>query len=132
MSSLRERAHTLHYPEVVVWSAVVVGIPAWIVHLVFEAAMVRFTDVHPGWEWTLHAATAMTALVTLAGTLVCYDLFRRAERARRDDPPVAEDDDASDVALSRFLGLLGMLLGITNIVLILAEGSYVILVRRGG
>jgi hypothetical protein len=63
---------------------------------------------------------------------ICYDLYRRAEHARRDAPPAAEDDDASDVALSRFLGLLGLLIGIANLALILAEGSYVIFVRRGG
>jgi hypothetical protein len=126
------RGSTLHYPEVVVWTAAGIGIPAWIAHLVFEAAMVRFTDVHHGWEWTLHAATALTALVTLAGMAVCFDLYRRAERVRRTSPPVNEDDDASDVALSRFLGLVGVFIGIANLALILAEGSYVIFVRRGG
>jgi len=131
MSALR-RGDTLHYSELVVWTAVLIGIPAWIAHLVFEAAMVRFTEVHPGWEWTLHAVTALTAVVTLAGMAVCFDLIRRADRARRAAPPAAEEDEASDVALSRFIGIFGLLLGLSNLVLILAEGSYVLLVRHGG
>ena len=128
----RERGHTIHYPEFVVWAAVFVGIPAWVSHLVFEAAMVHFTDEHHGWEWTLHAATLATALVTIAGLAVCADLYRRAERERRARPPLTEDDDASDIALSRFLGMLGVLLGISNLVLILVEGFYVLVVRHGG
>src|SRR5690242_5580034 len=128
----RRRGNTIHYPEVVVWAAAFVGIAAWMSHLVFLAAMVGFTDEHRGWEWTLHVATAFTALVTLAGMAICFDLYRRAERARRDAPPASEDDESSDIALSRFLGLLGLLLGVANLALILAEGSYVIFVRRGG
>jgi len=131
MSTVRH-GRPLHYSGFVVWSAVLAGIPAWIAHLVFEAAMVRFTAVHPGWEWTLHAATALTALVTIAGIAICLDLYRRAESTRRATPAAAVEDDASDVALSRFLGALGLLVGVTNLVLILAEGSYVIFVRHGG
>jgi hypothetical protein len=125
------RSDTLHYSEKVVWTAVLIGIPAWIAHLVFEAAMVDFTGAHPGWEWTLHAATALTALPTLAGIAICFDLYRRTGPAR---PPAPDDDagEASPVALSRFLGALGMFVGVTNLALILLEGSYVILVKRGG
>jgi hypothetical protein len=126
-----ERLTTLHYPEWTVWAAALVGIPAWMAHLVFEAAMVRFTDTHPGWEWTLHAATAVTALLTLAGIVICVDLLRRVEQDRR-DAPAALDDAASPVAVSRFLAVFGLLVGVANLALILAEGSYVILVRRGG
>ena len=126
------RGHTVHYPEFVVWSAVLVGVPAWAVHLVFEASMVRFTDVHPGWEWTMHAMTVATALVTLLGIAICYDLYRRATLALRSAPRAAEDDDSSDVALSRFLGLIGVWFGIANLALILLEGLYIVVVRRGG
>jgi hypothetical protein len=126
------RGNTIHYPEFLVWSAAFVGIPAWAVHLVFEAAMVHFADEHHGWEWTLHAATILTALVTVAGIALCYDLYRRAEQSRRSEPPMADEDGSSDVALSRFLGLLGVILGVANLVLILVEGFYVLVVRHGG
>ena len=61
------RGDLLRYREPVVWTAVLIGVPAWIVHLVFTAAMVQFTTDHSGWRWSLHAATAITALITVAG-----------------------------------------------------------------
>ena len=124
----------IRYPERVVWTAALIGVPAWIAHLVFEAAMTQYTTAHPGWRWTLHLATALTALVTLTGMAVCADLVRLANRS---EPGLAgfnraEDDDASTANISRFLGYLGLLIGVTNLALILMEGSYVIFVRRGG
>jgi hypothetical protein len=123
------RGAVLRYPEPVVWAAVLIGIPAWIAHLVFEASMVQFTSAHPGWRWTLHLATGVTALVTLAGMVICVDLVRLADRC---GPGDVESDDASAATLTRFLGVFGLLLGATNLALILLEGSYVIFVRRGG
>jgi hypothetical protein len=121
------RRPLLRYRERAVWLAALIGIPAWIAHLTFLAAMVPFTDNHSGWEWTLHAATAITALITLAGMAVCWDLWRSAgvEVADPDTP------DVSPAALSRFLGFFGLVIGATNLVLILVEGSYVLFVRRG-
>jgi hypothetical protein len=123
-----ERA-LVRYSERLVWSAALIGIPAWLIHLVFEAAMTGYTTSHPGWRWTLHLATAVTALATLAGMAICFELLRAADRTPRDG---AESDDASALNISRFLGGLGLLLGVTNLALILMEGSYVIFVRRGG
>jgi hypothetical protein len=123
------RGGVLRYSEPVVWTAVLIGIPAWIAHLVFEASMVGFTSAHPGWRWTLHLATGGAALVTLAGMAICFDLIRLADRS---GPGDVERDDASSSTLTRFLGEFGLLLGATNLVLILLEGSYVIFVRRGG
>jgi len=122
------RTTVLRYREPTVWIAALIGIPAWIAHLTFVAAMVRFTDIHSQWEWTLHAATAITALVTIAGMAVCFDLWRVAGRSVADpDTP-----DVTPPALSRFLGFFGLLVGATNLVLILVEGSYVLLIHRGG
>ncbi len=117
----------LHYHERVAWTAALVGIPAWIAHLTFEAAMVQFTTHNPRWEWTLHAATIATALVTVAGMALCLDLLRRARLAREEG-----DDDASASSITAFLGGLGLLVGASNLALILMEGSYVIFVHRRG
>ena len=120
-----EPVTTVRYSEFVVWAAVLVGIPAWAVHLVFTAAMARFVEVHPGWMWTMHLATAVTALATLAGMAICADLLRVAGR------PDTHGDDASAAGLTRFLAALGLLVGVSNLMLILLEGSYVIFVRKG-
>ena len=121
-------APLLRYHTRVVWLAALIGIPAWIAHLTFLAAMVPYTDDHPGWDWTLHAATAVTALVTLAGAALCFDLWRRAGSVE----PDTDTADLNPSALSRFIGFFGLATGVTNLVLILAEGSYVFFVRRGG
>jgi hypothetical protein len=123
------RGAILRYREPVVWSAALVGIPAWLAHLVFEAAMVPFTETHASWRWTLHAATAVTAIATIAGMLVCAELLRTANRTAPGDP---DHDDASAATMTRFLGTLGLLVGVTNLALILLEGSYVIFVKRRG
>jgi hypothetical protein len=119
----------VRYSEGVVWTAVLGGIPAWLAHLIFVAAMTPYTTTHPGWRWTLHLATAVTALATLAGMAICFDLLRVANRYETTPVP---DDDASAATISRFLGVLGLLIGTANLALILLEGSYVIFVRRGG
>jgi hypothetical protein len=119
----------VRYSEPLVWTAALIGIPAWLTHLVFEAAMIQYTTTHPGWRWTLHLATVVTAVATLAGMAICLELVRAANRTEPDAP---EDDDASAANISRFLGVLGLLIGVANLALILMEGSYVIFVRRGG
>jgi hypothetical protein len=119
----------VRYSETTVWTAALIGIPAWIAHLIFEAAMTPYTTAHAGWRWTLHLATAVTALVTIAGMAICFDLLRVANRGATAD---LEADDASATNISRFLGTFGLLIGVSNLALILMEGSYVIFVRRGG
>jgi hypothetical protein len=122
------RGSTVRRHEGLVWFAVLGGIPAWLFHLVFEAAMVQYTCTHPGWKWTLHAATVVTVLVTLAGMAVCADLLRAGGRASR----WSEDDDGSPAGRTRFLGAFGLIVGASNVALILLEGSYVIFVNRCG
>jgi hypothetical protein len=119
----------VRYSEPLVWTAALIGIPAWIAHLIYEAAMTQYTTAHPGWRWTLHLATAITALATLAGMAICFDLIRAANRA---GASAIDDGDASAANISRFLGGVGLLVGVSNLALILLEGSYVIFVRRGG
>lgn len=99
------------------WFPLAGPIGAWTVHLVFLASWVRH-GCNTGTEWPMHLVTAVTAVIALAGIV----LSRRLVRLGAD----AEDADTAAGRL-RFLGLLGLVVGIFNLALILLEGSYVLL-----
>jgi hypothetical protein len=113
---------------VLVWFAVLGGIPAWAGHLLFVASMARYTCVHGG-EWVIHLATAITAAVTIVAIALSTNLVRIAKAAGADDP---EDESASPDARLLFLGTLGVLIGGINLLLILLEGAYVPFLNRCG
>jgi hypothetical protein len=101
---------------ITVWYAAFGSIGAWMVHLVFEASMVRWTaDVH-GWAWTLHAATGLCVLATLVALALAWRL-----RALAGD---ADESDAADAGQLRFLANLGLLVGAIDLALIVLEGVY--------
>ena len=87
------------------------------VHLTFSAAFVPFTADHPEYRWTLYAITAVTGLVVLVTIAISLWVARRNPEGRLDG-----DSDADQVAL---LALLGVVIGVINLVLIVAEGSVV-------
>ncbi len=101
---------------VTVWYAAFGGVGTWTVHLVFEAAFVHWTYVVHGWEWVLHAATAVCALATLGAMALSWRLRAVADGA--------DESDAGDAGQLRFLGNLGLLVGAINLLLILLEGAY--------
>lgn len=94
------------------WYAAFAGIPAWAIHLVTTAALAREACLSPRTTWLMHGITAVCALATVAAIGLSWSLARldRPERLR-------------------FLGRLGLLVGAINLLLILAEGAYVVLVR---
>ena len=100
-----------------VWSTLFVPIGAWAVHLVATSAFVRYTCNDSGTEWIHHAFTAGTALVCL----VCAWLSVRLLRAAGD----ADEAVGSHAGRTRFLGQLGLASSVSNLALILLEGSYV-------
>ena len=102
---------------VFVWYAVFGSIGAWTVHLVFEAATVRWTfNVH-GWEWLLHAVTAVCFAATVAAMALAWRL-----RVIADDADEGGPDDAGQL---KFLANLGLLIGAIDLALIVIEGAYV-------
>jgi hypothetical protein len=112
--------------SVEIWYAVLGGIAAWTIHLLVLASFVQYTcNVH-GAEWVMH----LTTLVTLAMAGVAMVLSWRLARDDGDTP--AEHNDASPM---RFLGVLGLLIGSINVLLIGLEEVYVVVfhgVRCGG
>jgi hypothetical protein len=78
---------------------------------------VRWTfNVH-GWDWTLHAMTALCAAATAIAMALSWRLRIIANGADESAP-----DDAGQL---RFLADLGLLLGAIDLALIIIEGAYV-------
>ncbi len=105
---------------VATWFAVLGGIGAWMVHLTYSASVVRLTCEHPGLIWSIHAVTALTALVTVLAIAMAAALVRESA-----DPESAGTRGGQ----LRFLGLMGLLVGAINLALILLEGSFAIFLR---
>ena len=109
---------------VTVWYAVCGGIGAWTVHLLFEAAFVKYTCNSHGYVWVMHLVTAVTALATVAAMALSWRLLR----VSRDF-----DESAADAGgRLQFLGYAGLLIGAINLALILLEGVNIVLLRRCG
>ncbi|HZR12945.1 MAG TPA: hypothetical protein VFC33_06795 [Acidimicrobiia bacterium] len=112
--SLRVR----EFPErgVLVWYALTAPIGAWTVHLVGLTALTKYSDNVPGAIWWLHIITIVTGLVTLSAMYLSFLMMRWGGRG----------EDRPDLAgRVRFLGELGMIIGIANLALIVLEEVYV-------
>ncbi len=94
------------------WTATVVPIGAWMVHLTGEAALVRLACEHRDVEWVMHALTVGTALVCLACLAIGVTYARR---------PVSENGNGA----FRFLGVLAASVAFVNLLVIVWEGAYV-------
>jgi hypothetical protein len=95
----------------VLGAALAVPILAWTVHLTASSALATQLCAHSSLRWALHGITAATALVCIGCGLVGVAAWRRV----RDEP---------GRGAVRFLGLLVAAVAVTNLVLILWEGSY--------
>ena len=105
------------------WYAVVGGIGAWTVHLVFLSSFARFTCNQKGTTWVQHLVTLVTAGATVLAMSLALSMVRRGN----------DDESAgTEPGRTRFLGLVGLLIGGINLALILLEGSYVLFINPCG
>jgi len=110
-----EQTDAVETPSVVAgWFAVVGGIAAWMAHLTAEASLVGLVCQHPDLKWTMHVATAACVLGALAALAVSMRLVRTPS------------------APWQFVGWLGVISSLINVLLIVLEGSYVIFIRPCG
>jgi hypothetical protein len=111
-----------------VWYALLGGVAAWTIHLLLFAAWVRFTCTADGYVWVMHAATVACLAMTAAAIALSLRHLRRGDGDG--------DDEAAETESGRFqfLGRLGLLVGIVNVLLIGLEELYVFVLhsRRCG
>ncbi len=117
-----ERADRLHVLGVA--GVIVLWLPIffWLVHLATLGALAVYIGDHPSKWWTAWVDTGLCA----AGTIVCI-LAAIAIGVSMDAP----EDDGSPEGRTRFLAWHGVLAGLANLALILAEGSYVLFLAAG-
>ena len=96
---------------------------AWMAHLFFASSFVRYSCNAGGVNWAQHAFTAFCALVVLHTTWVAYGLYREG----RTDA----EDAGTALGANNFIGVVGIIVGLTNLLLIIAEGSFVGLIHQG-
>lgn len=96
---------------------------AWMAHLFFASSFVQYTCNAHGTGWYQHLATLLCAAVAAHATYVAYGLYR--------DGRADAEDAGTTLGATNFIGVVGVLVGLTNLLLILAEGSFSGLVHTG-
>lgn len=103
---------------VLVWYALLGGIGAWTIHLVFFVAYVRYTCNAPGSLWVMHLITLVTLVMTGVAIALCLRMLRSSS-----DGDEAADDEGGR---AQFLARMGMLIGVINFALIVLEEVYLV------
>jgi hypothetical protein len=88
----------------------------WAIHLVGLASLARFTCTVTGTTWMLHVITVVTGVGAAIGALLAWRAVTR-NRAR--------DDEDTDAGRRRFVALLGLVVSLTNVLLIAGEEAMV-------
>ncbi len=97
------------------WTAALGGIAFWMVHITAVSGLAAFACNSKGSLWTLHLATLVTALPTVAGMWICYGVMRAT----------GEDESSGSLAGNHsFVGVFGLITGAFSLALILLEGSF--------
>jgi len=98
------------------WFPVFGSIPAWAVHLLAITALARYSCNAPSSRWSLHLITAVTLAMAVASTAMAARMVG------------AGGDETSPEGPGRlaFLGRLGLILGATDVLLIVLEEVYVL------
>jgi hypothetical protein len=96
---------------------------AWMAHLFFASSFVAYSCNAHGTGWYQHLATAVCALIAAHAAWIAYGLHREG----RTDA----EDAGTSMGANNFIGLVGILVALTNLLLILAEGSFSGLIHPG-
>jgi hypothetical protein len=89
---------------------------AWMAHLFFASSFVQYSCNAHGTGRYQHLATAVCAAIAAHAAWVAYGLYREG----RTDP----EDAGTPMGANNFIGVVGIIVALTNLLLILAEGSF--------
>ncbi len=120
--SAQERAQRMHAIGVVAVAVLWLPMVFWLLHLSSLAAIVPYIHNNPEKWWLAWVDTGVFA----AGTIVCIvvSILVGVSVDAHEDVGTAE-------GRTRFLGWQGVLAGLANLALILAEGSYALFISAG-
>jgi hypothetical protein len=99
--------------RLVLYAALAIPIAAWMVHLGLTASLAGHSCGRSTVTWVMHALTAGLGLVCVGCGLIGFAAFRRAP-------------EGTEGTSLRFLGGFVVAVAVTNLVLILWEGSYTV------
>lgn len=106
----------------VLWYATVGSIATWMVHLIAEASLVPLHEQH-GWVvWVMHGVTVALAALVLLGMWISWSYTRVGSRSEESVP--------TPVGRTVFLGYLGLVIGALDLLLIVYEGSMIVVLRN--
>jgi hypothetical protein len=96
---------------------------AWMAHLFFASSFVQYSCNAHGTLWYQHVATAVCAAIAIHAAWIAYGLYR--------DGRSDTEDAGTALGANNFIGVVGIIVALTNLLLILGEGSVSGLVRQG-
>jgi len=95
----------------------------WMGHLFFASSFVQYSCNANGTGWYQHLATAICAAIAAHCAWVGYGLHREGR--------IDAEDAGTTFGANNFIGLVGILVALTNLLLILGEGSFAALIHPG-
>lgn len=110
------RAGRLRREGFVLWFCATAGIWIWTAHAVSSSVLASAACDHHAAHWVQHVVTGVTAVATLAATVVCWRVARGA--------PVGVGPEPDEPTRLHFIGWFGVLVDATSLLLILWEGIY--------
>ncbi len=92
----------------------------WLIHVGTEISLAGYSGTHHRVEWVMNA---LTFLLAALAALTTFAAWRVVGRHPQDEGHVSPDGRTA------FLGWLGVFIGIVDVVLIVLEGVYLVVLR---
>jgi membrane protein implicated in regulation of membrane protease activity len=114
------RAEPVTEHGVLRWFITFGSIGLWLVHIGAEAALVGYSDHHRWVLWVMNGLTIVLAALALLTTLLSWHTVRRHDH---------DESHMSPQGRTVFVGWLGVFIGAVNVLLIVVEGIYIVVLN---